>query len=158
MDWRMCVRTLLSCTEGACVCVCVQGAPLRVRVRAATACACKAPHCRGASVSQNRDARDCNVALPLLCLCPQGVLGWLARDSFYPEFEAAAFDAPIGDVVRGSSPLGLHLIKVLEERCGTGACAGGRHRARMASSDDDKQKDLGGLPGRTTSRGTVPGV
>ncbi|KAG1661628.1 hypothetical protein FOA52_002858 [Chlamydomonas sp. UWO 241] len=46
----------------------------------------------------------------------EGVLGWLARDAFYPEFEAAAFAAPIGDIVRASSPLGLHLIKVLEER------------------------------------------
>jgi len=45
-----------------------------------------------------------------------GVLGWLQRGTFYPEFEEAAFGASIGDIVRASTSLGVHLIEVKEER------------------------------------------
>ncbi|GLC53264.1 hypothetical protein PLESTB_000726100 [Pleodorina starrii] len=45
-----------------------------------------------------------------------GELGWLSRGSFFPQFEAAAFAAPVGGLARATTGRGLHLIKVLEER------------------------------------------
>ncbi|GFR44087.1 hypothetical protein Agub_g5249, partial [Astrephomene gubernaculifera] len=45
-----------------------------------------------------------------------GELGWLSRGSFFPQFEAAAFAAPVGGVCRATTGRGLHVIKVLEER------------------------------------------
>ncbi|GIL54905.1 hypothetical protein Vafri_10605, partial [Volvox africanus] len=45
-----------------------------------------------------------------------GELGWLSRGTFFPQFEAAAFAAPLGGLARAITGRGLHLIKVLGER------------------------------------------
>ena len=34
-----------------------------------------------------------------------------------PVFEKAAFDAPVGQVVRAKTRFGLHLLRVVDERC-----------------------------------------
>ncbi|GIL82881.1 hypothetical protein Vretimale_8384 [Volvox reticuliferus] len=45
-----------------------------------------------------------------------GELGWLSRGTFFPQFEAAAFAAPLGALARATTGRGLHIIKVLGER------------------------------------------
>ncbi|KAG2429848.1 hypothetical protein HXX76_010630 [Chlamydomonas incerta] len=45
-----------------------------------------------------------------------GELGWLSRGTFFPQFEAAAFAAPVGSITRATTGRGLHLIKVLAEK------------------------------------------
>ncbi|EFJ48594.1 hypothetical protein VOLCADRAFT_60391, partial [Volvox carteri f. nagariensis] len=45
-----------------------------------------------------------------------GELGWLSRGTFFPQFETAAFAAPVGGLARATTGRGLHVIKVLEER------------------------------------------
>ncbi|KAG2437090.1 hypothetical protein HYH02_011349 [Chlamydomonas schloesseri] len=45
-----------------------------------------------------------------------GELGWLSRGTFFPQFEAAAFAAPVGGITRATTGRGLHLIKVLAEK------------------------------------------
>ncbi|PNW81302.1 hypothetical protein CHLRE_07g350400v5 [Chlamydomonas reinhardtii] len=45
-----------------------------------------------------------------------GELGWLSRGTFFPQFEAAAFAAPVGGITRATTGRGLHVIKVLAEK------------------------------------------
>lgn len=47
----------------------------------------------------------------------EGQLGWLSPGTYFPEFEQAAFAAPVGGLARASTPMGIHLIKILDMRC-----------------------------------------
>ncbi|XP_062188671.1 rhodanese-like/PpiC domain-containing protein 12, chloroplastic isoform X2 [Phragmites australis] len=53
-------------------------------------------------------------------LCPSkengGMLGWVRRGQMVPEFEEAAFGAPLNKVVRCTTKFGWHLLQVLAER------------------------------------------
>lgn len=53
-------------------------------------------------------------------LCPSkengGMLGWVRRGQMVPEFEEAAFSAPLNKVVRCKTKFGWHLVQVLAER------------------------------------------
>ncbi|KAL2936385.1 Rhodanese-like/PpiC domain-containing protein 12 chloroplastic [Bienertia sinuspersici] len=56
-------------------------------------------------------------------ICPSkeegGVLGWVRRGQMVPEFEEAAFSAPLDTVVRCKTNFGWHLLQVLSEREGS---------------------------------------
>ncbi|XXG41187.1 hypothetical protein AAC387_Pa01g1707 [Persea americana] len=53
-------------------------------------------------------------------ICPSkeqgGMLGWVRKGQMVPEFEEAAFSAPLNKVVRCKTKFGLHLLQVLSER------------------------------------------
>ncbi|KAJ7558155.1 hypothetical protein O6H91_04G026700 [Diphasiastrum complanatum] len=53
-------------------------------------------------------------------LCPSksegGMLGWVAKGQLVPEFEEAAFSAPLNKLVRVKTKHGWHLVQVLSER------------------------------------------
>ncbi|KAJ3683011.1 hypothetical protein LUZ60_013238 [Juncus effusus] len=53
-------------------------------------------------------------------ICPSketgGMLGWIRRGQTVPEFEEAAFKAPLQQVVRCKTKFGWHLLQVLSER------------------------------------------
>ncbi|XP_062082320.1 rhodanese-like/PpiC domain-containing protein 12, chloroplastic [Humulus lupulus] len=53
-------------------------------------------------------------------LCPSkeegGMLGWVRKGQMVPEFEEAAFNAPLNKVVRCKTQFGWHLLQVLSER------------------------------------------
>ncbi|XP_031100872.1 rhodanese-like/PpiC domain-containing protein 12, chloroplastic isoform X2 [Ipomoea triloba] len=53
-------------------------------------------------------------------ICPSkeggGMLGWVRKGQMVPEFEEAAFGAPINKVVRCKTKFGWHLLQVLSER------------------------------------------
>ncbi|XP_020108502.1 rhodanese-like/PpiC domain-containing protein 12, chloroplastic isoform X2 [Ananas comosus] len=53
-------------------------------------------------------------------ICPSkengGMLGWIRRGQTVPEFEDAAFNAPVNKVVRCKTKFGWHLLQVLSER------------------------------------------
>ncbi|CAM0145045.1 unnamed protein product [Urochloa decumbens] len=53
-------------------------------------------------------------------LCPSkengGMLGWVRKGQMVPEFEEAAFGAPLNKVVRCKTKFGWHLLQVLAER------------------------------------------
>lgn len=53
-------------------------------------------------------------------ICPSkengGMLGWVRRGQTVPEFEEAAFGAPLNKVVRCKTKFGWHLLQVLSER------------------------------------------
>ncbi|WOL06781.1 hypothetical protein Cni_G15515 [Canna indica] len=53
-------------------------------------------------------------------LCPSkengGMLGWIRRGQTVPEFEEAAYGAPLNKVVRCKTKYGWHLLQVLSER------------------------------------------
>ncbi|XP_057541191.1 rhodanese-like/PpiC domain-containing protein 12, chloroplastic [Amaranthus tricolor] len=53
-------------------------------------------------------------------ICPSkedgGVLGWVRRGQMVPEFEEAAFSAPLDAIVRCKTKFGWHLLQVLSER------------------------------------------
>ncbi|KAH6814306.1 rhodanese-like domain-containing protein / PPIC-type PPIASE domain-containing protein [Perilla frutescens var. frutescens] len=53
-------------------------------------------------------------------ICPSkeegGMLGWVRKGQMVPEFEEAAFNAPINKVVRCKTKFGWHLLQVLSER------------------------------------------
>lgn len=53
-------------------------------------------------------------------MCPSkeggGMLGWVRRGQMVPEFEEAAFSAPLNTVVRCKTKFGWHLLQVLSER------------------------------------------
>ncbi|PON97584.1 Peptidyl-prolyl cis-trans isomerase [Trema orientale] len=53
-------------------------------------------------------------------LCPSkeegGMLGWVRKGQMVPEFEEAAFSAPLNKVVRCKTQFGWHLVQVLSER------------------------------------------
>ncbi|KAJ4840036.1 hypothetical protein Tsubulata_033353 [Turnera subulata] len=52
--------------------------------------------------------------------CPSkergGMLGWVRKGQMVPEFEEAAFKAPLNQVVRCKTDYGWHLLQVLSER------------------------------------------
>ncbi|TKY57134.1 Rhodanese/PpiC domain-containing protein 12 [Spatholobus suberectus] len=53
-------------------------------------------------------------------MCPSkeegGMLGWVRKGQMVPEFEEAAFSAPLNKVVRCKTKFGWHLLQVLSER------------------------------------------
>ncbi|KAK4492337.1 hypothetical protein RD792_003141 [Penstemon davidsonii] len=53
-------------------------------------------------------------------ICPSkeegGMLGWVKTGQMVPEFEEAAFNAPLNKVVRCKTKFGWHLLQVLSER------------------------------------------
>ncbi|KAF0907602.1 hypothetical protein E2562_018407 [Oryza meyeriana var. granulata] len=70
-----------------------------------------------AAVSLGADLSDLAVEYSL---CPSkengGMLGWVRRGQMVPEFEEAAFGAPLNKVVRCKTKFGWHLLQVLAER------------------------------------------
>lgn len=56
-------------------------------------------------------------------ICPSkeegGVLGWVRKGQMVPEFEEAAFSAPLNKVVRCKTKFGWHLLQVVSEREGS---------------------------------------
>lgn len=53
-------------------------------------------------------------------ICPSkeegGMLGWVRKGQMVPEFEEAAFKAPLNKVVRCKTKFGWHLLQVISER------------------------------------------
>ncbi|XP_077241554.1 rhodanese-like domain-containing protein / PPIC-type PPIASE domain-containing protein isoform X2 [Tasmannia lanceolata] len=53
-------------------------------------------------------------------ICPSkengGMLGWVRKGQMVPEFEEAAFSAPLNKVIRCKTKFGWHLLQVLSER------------------------------------------
>ncbi|XP_073301180.1 rhodanese-like/PpiC domain-containing protein 12, chloroplastic isoform X1 [Primulina huaijiensis] len=53
-------------------------------------------------------------------ICPSkeegGMLGWVRRGQMVPEFDEAAFAAPLNKVIRCKTKFGWHLLQVLSER------------------------------------------
>lgn len=53
-------------------------------------------------------------------ICPSkeegGMLGWVRKGQMVPEFEEAAFGAPLNKIVRCKTQFGWHLLQVLSER------------------------------------------
>lgn len=53
-------------------------------------------------------------------ICPSkeqgGMLGWVRKGQMVPEFEEAAFSAPLNKLVRCKTKFGWHLLQVLSER------------------------------------------
>ncbi|XP_024536485.1 rhodanese-like/PpiC domain-containing protein 12, chloroplastic [Selaginella moellendorffii] len=53
-------------------------------------------------------------------ICPSkkngGMLGWVSKGRMVPEFEEAAFSAPLNKIVRAKTKFGWHLLQVLSER------------------------------------------
>ncbi|KAJ7964978.1 Peptidyl-prolyl cis-trans isomerase [Quillaja saponaria] len=53
-------------------------------------------------------------------ICPSkeegGMLGWVRKGQMVPEFEEAAFNAPLNKVVRCKTNFGWHLLQVISER------------------------------------------
>lgn len=47
-----------------------------------------------------------------------GMLGWIRKGQMVPEFEAAAFAAPLNKITRVKTKFGWHLLQVLSEREG----------------------------------------
>ncbi|KAF8009285.1 hypothetical protein BT93_J0319 [Corymbia citriodora subsp. variegata] len=56
-------------------------------------------------------------------ICPSkeqgGMLGWVRKGQMVPEFEEAAFSAPINKVVKCKTKFGWHLLQVISEREGS---------------------------------------
>uniref|UniRef100_A0A1D1ZKD2 Rhodanese-like/PpiC domain-containing protein 12 n=1 Tax=Anthurium amnicola TaxID=1678845 RepID=A0A1D1ZKD2_9ARAE len=68
-------------------------------------------------ISEGVDLSDLAVQYSI---CPSkengGMLGWVSRGQMVPEFEDAAFNAPVNKVVRCKTKFGWHLLQVLNER------------------------------------------
>ncbi|KAL4611435.1 hypothetical protein ACB098_08G101200 [Castanea mollissima] len=68
-------------------------------------------------VSGGEDLSDLAVEYSI---CPSkeegGMLGWVRKGQMVPEFEEAAFNAPLNKVVRCKTKFGWHLLQVLSER------------------------------------------
>ncbi|GMY16011.1 rhodanese-like/PpiC domain-containing protein 12, chloroplastic isoform X1 [Fagus crenata] len=68
-------------------------------------------------VSRGEDLSDLAVENSI---CPSkeegGMLGWVRKGQMVPEFEEAAFNAPLNKVVRCKTKFGWHLLQVLSER------------------------------------------
>ncbi|RZB67282.1 Rhodanese-like/PpiC domain-containing protein 12, chloroplastic isoform A [Glycine soja] len=68
-------------------------------------------------ISSGEDLSDLAVEYSL---CPSkeegGMLGWVRKGQMVPEFEEAAFTAPLNQVVRCKTKFGWHLLQVLSER------------------------------------------
>nr|CAM59673.1 parvulin-type peptidyl prolyl cis/trans isomerase [Lotus japonicus] len=68
-------------------------------------------------ISKGEDLSDLAVEYSI---CPSkdegGMLGWVRKGQMVPEFEEAAFGAPLNKVVRCKTQFGWHLLQVLSER------------------------------------------
>ncbi|KAM7528986.1 hypothetical protein LguiB_032396 [Lonicera macranthoides] len=68
-------------------------------------------------ISQGEDLSDLAVEYSI---CPSkeegGMLGWVKKGQMVPEFEEAAFKAPVDRIVRCKTKFGWHLLQVLSER------------------------------------------
>ncbi|XAR60298.1 Peptidylprolyl isomerase [Bertholletia excelsa] len=68
-------------------------------------------------ISEGEDLSDLAVEYSI---CPSkeegGMLGWVRKGQMIPEFEEAAFNAPMNKVVRCKTKFGWHLLQVLSER------------------------------------------
>ncbi|XP_028793604.1 rhodanese-like/PpiC domain-containing protein 12, chloroplastic [Neltuma alba] len=68
-------------------------------------------------ISSGEDLSDLAVEYSI---CPSkdegGMLGWVRKGEMVPEFEDAAFNAPLNKVVRCKTKFGWHLLQVLSER------------------------------------------
>ncbi|KAF7815614.1 rhodanese-like/PpiC domain-containing protein 12, chloroplastic [Senna tora] len=68
-------------------------------------------------ISAGEDLSDLAVEYSI---CPSkesgGMLGWVRKGQMVPEFEEAAFSAPLNKVVRCKTKFGWHLLQVLSER------------------------------------------
>ncbi|XP_020274543.1 rhodanese-like/PpiC domain-containing protein 12, chloroplastic isoform X3 [Asparagus officinalis] len=68
-------------------------------------------------ISEGVDLSDLAVEYSI---CPSkengGMLGWVRKGQMVPEFEEAAFSAPLNKVVRCKTKFGWHLLQVLSER------------------------------------------
>ncbi|XP_015973394.1 rhodanese-like/PpiC domain-containing protein 12, chloroplastic [Arachis duranensis] len=68
-------------------------------------------------ISSGEDLSDLAVEYSV---CPSkeegGMLGWVRKGQMVPEFEEAAFGAPLNKVVRCKTKFGWHLLQVLSER------------------------------------------
>lgn len=68
-------------------------------------------------ISEGADLSDLAVEYSI---CPSkengGMLGWVRKGQMVPEFEEAAFSAPLNKVVRSKTKFGWHLLQVLSER------------------------------------------
>ncbi|CAK9139090.1 unnamed protein product [Ilex paraguariensis] len=68
-------------------------------------------------ISEGEDLSDLAVEYSI---CPSkeegGMLGWVRKGQMVPEFEEAAFNAPVNKVVRCKTKFGWHLLQVLSER------------------------------------------
>lgn len=69
------------------------------------------------SIAAGEDLSDLAVEYSI---CPSkeggGMLGWVRKGQMVPEFEEAAFTAPLNKVVRCKTKFGWHLLQVLSER------------------------------------------
>ncbi|KAI3834880.1 hypothetical protein MKW98_015993 [Papaver atlanticum] len=70
-----------------------------------------------ASIARGLDLSDLAVEYSI---CPSkdqgGMLGWVRKGQMVPEFEEAAFSAPLNKVVRCKTKFGWHLLQVVSER------------------------------------------
>ncbi|XP_048139518.1 rhodanese-like/PpiC domain-containing protein 12, chloroplastic isoform X2 [Rhodamnia argentea] len=68
-------------------------------------------------ISAGEDLSDLAVEYSI---CPSkeqgGMLGWVRKGQMVPEFEEAAFSAPINKVIKCKTKFGWHLLQVLSER------------------------------------------
>ncbi|GAB2298775.1 hypothetical protein Dimus_032853 [Dionaea muscipula] len=68
-------------------------------------------------VARGEDLSDLAVEYSI---CPSkeggGMLGWVRKGQMVPEFEEAAFSAPLNKVVKCKTQFGWHLLQVLSER------------------------------------------
>ncbi|KAK7385898.1 hypothetical protein VNO78_31845 [Psophocarpus tetragonolobus] len=68
-------------------------------------------------ISSGEDLSDLAVEYSM---CPSkeegGMLGWVRKGQMVPEFEEAAFSAPLNKVVKCKTKFGWHLLQVLSER------------------------------------------
>lgn len=68
------------------------------------------------------DGEDMSDLAAEYSICPSkkegGMLGWVKLGQMVPEFEEAAFKAPLNQVVRCKTQFGWHLLQVLSEREG----------------------------------------
>ncbi|KAE8691005.1 Rhodanese-like/PpiC domain-containing protein 12 [Hibiscus syriacus] len=68
-------------------------------------------------IAGGRDLADLAVEYSI---CPSkekgGMLGWVRKGQMVPEFEEAAFSAPLNKVVKCKTNFGWHLLQVLSER------------------------------------------
>ncbi|KAK3035969.1 hypothetical protein RJ639_031142 [Escallonia herrerae] len=68
-------------------------------------------------ISEGEDLSDLAVEYSI---CPSkeegGMLGWVRKGQMVPEFEEAAFSAPVNKVVKCKTKFGWHLLQVVSER------------------------------------------
>ncbi|GFY94283.1 rhodanese-like domain-containing protein [Actinidia rufa] len=74
----------------------------------------------GAHLSPKATGEELSILAEEYSICPSkeegGMLGWVRKGQMVPEFEEAAFKAPVNKVVRCKTKFGWHLLEVLSER------------------------------------------